>query len=351
MKIMVFFNAFLGANLFLVIYLGYPHEQFLKYASCQLIASSIVMLLEAPLLQHFLGNRNVTDVPISMLKGKVILAGLVGIASIIPAGLMTDPILLIFALVAVPTSWQVTTRTHSANAILYLLISRAAMISLAFSGLSVVEFITLFSLISSFGSYALSLPIKALKNSSLVILTSAYVSKATFAIRPVIESVIFNAVTIFIIKQLSTYDASLFYLFLRVVATSVSVTQNALYTESIGLRWHLLVERVGAAALAVILILSLFVLAIDYQTGILNYCVFISGACVVVLSQYFASFRVKQLCIKSLDVVNGIFFSIGLTVIAAISIDNKSFQTVAHAYIVMEAAIGLCSYFIIYWRR
>ena len=344
MRLMVFMHSLLGANLFLVIYLAYPKEQFITYASCQLIASSIVILLETPLLQHFLANRTETTIPVTILRGKALLAGVAGVASLDPLGLIASPILLVTALVAIPTSWQVTARTHTGRALLWLLIVRIALLLSAFIGMSVSIFVIVFALVSAFCALGLAVIEKCTFISSVAKLAIYYRAKVSFAIRPIAESIAFNATTVYVIKQLPLPEASLFYLFLRVIASTVSVAQNALYTESVDLRWHLLIERVGPIILATAIVISLAGAATNFNSFELNVCAFVGGACVVVLSQYFGGFRVKQLGLKRLDIINGLIFSLGLAAIAYISLIGQNFKSIAFVYIAVEAVIGLNSY-------
>jgi hypothetical protein len=334
----------LGANLFLAVYLAYPKEQFITYASCQLIASSIVILFETPLLQHFLANQTETIISVTTLRIKALLAGVAGVASLEPMGLIADPILLVTALVTIPTSWQVTARTHTSKSLFWLLIVRVALLFSAFAGMPISSYIIVFSLVSAFCAYGLAQAEKCTFVSSVGKLATAYRAKVSFAIRPIAESIVFNAATVYVIKQLPTSEASLFYMFLRVIASTVSIAQNALYTESVNLRWRLLIERGGPMILATALIICLAGAATNYKNVIIDASLFVGAGAVVVLSQYFGSFRVKQLGLKRLDLTNGIIFTFGLAAICIISTINKSFESIAFTYIAVEAVIGLYSY-------
>lgn len=341
---MPFVHSLLGANLFIFIYLAYPREVFVTYASFQLVASSVLILLETPLLQHFLSNHEETYVPRVALRLKFGLALLCGLWLAVTGIDAAPSAVFVCLLTCVPTSWQITGRSHDKFALSLLLLVRMVLLASAFMHLPMTAFLALFSIVSS-GIATLSADRRAprLPKPAYIHAARAFVSKISYAIRPGAESIAFNLATLFIMSRLPASDASTFFVFLRVIASAVSLAQNALHTDSVSPQWQGRVQRFGPAILvsgAVLAAVALFGQPTPYITA----GAFALGAPIVIVNQYFGSYRAKLLNLHKLDLLNGLLFSAGLAMIAGLSLVRKDFPSIAYTYLIVEAVIGLNSH-------
>ncbi len=340
---MAFLHSLLGANLFLFIYLAYPREVFVAYASWQLVASSILILLETPLLQHFLANRTEERLPRVVLFVKSALALLATLAFVLSGQGHAPAAIFVCLLVSLPTSWQVTPRTHGKVPQAALLAIRIILLAIPFTGIAMPWALVLFALGSSGCAAALARRQPRLQRSAFVDAARAFANKIAYAVRPAAESIAFNLATLFIMSQLSAAEASMFFVFLRVVASAVSVAQNALYTDFVGQAWQSAVQRFGPVFMAGAAVVGVLAVLAPHATAF-TFVAFALGAPVVIINQYFGSYRAKILNLHRLDLLNGLLFSIGLAAMAGLSLFRKDFQSIAFTYLIVEAAIGLNAY-------